>query len=485
MNELLELITALWTQDDVTYEGRFYRVRDLHARPEARPAAAPADLDRRRHAAVREDLRPAACPPVEPVLRRIAKYAKTWVPHSSATAEMVDRDWDDLRALHGRVRAAARTRCRACTRTSCTCSGPASGPRTRRRCSASTRAWTSTTGSEYYLLGEAEEVAERIRGQDRGARRRRPPHAQPAQLGPGEPRAARDATSCRGWRPDRGGRRHQPAPALPPPATGSTTRSRSSRVEPRLVVRRRHRRLPGARHPADRPARARHHGARRRCAASARRRATPGGSRRLTTWTDVAEADAAARARRAARGGPRRSAGGRSRTRARCAATSSTPRRRPTGCPTCWRWTPLVEIASADGARVVPIADFVLGQPPDGPARPGELVTGLRCRRSRGAVRRRRPVHVPQAGVARLPRDLDRRGGGGRSSSTAGSSSTRGSRSGPARRSRGGCAASSASSAGRRAGPALATVPAMEHLSPLAPDRRRPRVRATTAGTRR
>jgi len=30
------------------------------------------------------------------VLRRIAKYAKTWVPHSSATADMVKADWDKI-----------------------------------------------------------------------------------------------------------------------------------------------------------------------------------------------------------------------------------------------------------------------------------------------------------------------------------------------------------------------------------------------------
>ena len=31
------------------------------------------------------------------MLRRIAKYASTWVPHSSATAEMVAGDWAIIR----------------------------------------------------------------------------------------------------------------------------------------------------------------------------------------------------------------------------------------------------------------------------------------------------------------------------------------------------------------------------------------------------
>ena len=32
-----------------------------------------------------------------PVLRRIAKYADTWVPHSSATPEMVKADWEKVK----------------------------------------------------------------------------------------------------------------------------------------------------------------------------------------------------------------------------------------------------------------------------------------------------------------------------------------------------------------------------------------------------
>ena len=42
---------------------------------------------------------------------------------------------------------------------------------------------------EFYLLGEAEQVAERIRGQDRRPRRRGPRDPQPARLGPGAPGA--------------------------------------------------------------------------------------------------------------------------------------------------------------------------------------------------------------------------------------------------------------------------------------------------------
>ena len=188
MNELLELITALWTQDHVTYEGRFYRVHDLTLDP--KPAQRP-------HPPIwigggtqpSEKIYGQRVPTVEPVLRRIAKYAKTWVPHSSATAEMVDRDWDDLRRYmleYGRqpdemsrvysnfvhvLKPGERPEDAA--------------PLFRVYSGMDLEYW-----QRYYLLGEAEEVADRIRGEDRGAGRRRPPRAQPAQLGPGEPRAA-------------------------------------------------------------------------------------------------------------------------------------------------------------------------------------------------------------------------------------------------------------------------------------------------------
>ncbi len=43
------------------------------------------------------------------------------------------------------------------------CSGRVSARSRQRRCSEPTRAWTWTTGSSIYLLGEAEAVAARIR----------------------------------------------------------------------------------------------------------------------------------------------------------------------------------------------------------------------------------------------------------------------------------------------------------------------------------
>ena len=96
MNEMLECITALWAGDHVSYEGAFYRFEDLTIEP--RPVQHP-------HPPIwigggtqpSEKIYGQQVDTIRPVLRRIAKYASTWVPHSSATAEMVAGDWAIIR----------------------------------------------------------------------------------------------------------------------------------------------------------------------------------------------------------------------------------------------------------------------------------------------------------------------------------------------------------------------------------------------------
>ena len=96
MNEMLESITALWAGDHVTYEGQFYRFEDLTIEP--KPVQRP-------HPPIwigggtqpSEKIYGQQVDTVRPVLRRIARYASTWVPHSSATAEMVAGDWAVIR----------------------------------------------------------------------------------------------------------------------------------------------------------------------------------------------------------------------------------------------------------------------------------------------------------------------------------------------------------------------------------------------------
>lgn len=102
--EAIEVLKALWAGDDVTYEGKFYRFRNLTIDP--KPVQTP-------HPPIwigggtqpSEKVYGQTVPNIDPVLRRIARYADTWVPHSSATPEMVKGDWAKVQRFareHGR-----------------------------------------------------------------------------------------------------------------------------------------------------------------------------------------------------------------------------------------------------------------------------------------------------------------------------------------------------------------------------------------------
>jgi len=95
MNEAIEVLEALWAGDHVTYEGKYYRFRDLTIDP--KPAQLP-------HPPIwigggtqpSERIYAQTVPNIDPVLRRIARYADVWVPHSSSTPDMVKGDWDKV-----------------------------------------------------------------------------------------------------------------------------------------------------------------------------------------------------------------------------------------------------------------------------------------------------------------------------------------------------------------------------------------------------
>jgi alkanesulfonate monooxygenase SsuD/methylene tetrahydromethanopterin reductase-like flavin-dependent oxidoreductase (luciferase family) len=159
---MLESITALWAGDDVTYEGQFYRFSNLTIEP--KPVQQP-------HPPIwigggtqpSEKIYGQQVDTVRPVLRRIAKYATTWVPHSSATAEMVAGDWavireemagfgrdpDGMTKVYSNFVYVLR---------------PGESPEAA---AAKFRAFSGMDldyWREFYLLGEAEAVADRIRG---------------------------------------------------------------------------------------------------------------------------------------------------------------------------------------------------------------------------------------------------------------------------------------------------------------------------------
>ena len=162
MDEMLEAVTALWAGDDVTYRGRYYAFEHLTIDP--KPLQRP-------HPPIWigggsqpfEKVYGQTVTNIDPVLRRVAKYARTWVPHSSATADMVRGDWDKIQGYMAEL-------------------GRKPGDMTRvysnfvyvlkkgERPEAAAPHFSVFSGMDldywrdYYLLGEAEEVADKIRG---------------------------------------------------------------------------------------------------------------------------------------------------------------------------------------------------------------------------------------------------------------------------------------------------------------------------------
>jgi alkanesulfonate monooxygenase len=160
MNEAIEVVKALWAGDNVTYEGKYYRVRNLTIDP--KPAQKP-------HPPIwigggtqpSEKVYAQTVTNIDPVLRRIAKYADTWVPHSSATPEMVKGDWEKVQRF-------ARELGRDPKRIGRVYSNFIWVLKKGERPESAIPRFAVYSGMDldywrtYYLLGEAEEIAERI-----------------------------------------------------------------------------------------------------------------------------------------------------------------------------------------------------------------------------------------------------------------------------------------------------------------------------------
>jgi len=97
-SEAIEAIKALWAGDDVTFDGKYYRFQHLTIDP--KPLQLP-------HPPIwigggtqpSEKVYGQTVPDITPVLKRIAKYADTWVPHSSSTPEQVKGDWERVQTF--------------------------------------------------------------------------------------------------------------------------------------------------------------------------------------------------------------------------------------------------------------------------------------------------------------------------------------------------------------------------------------------------
>jgi len=159
--ECLEIVQALWAGDDVSYEGRYHRFRHLTIDPKPLQTPHPPiwvgggtqPSERVYHQTVRN---------IDPVLRRIARYADVWVPHSSATPEMVRGDWEKVQRFARELGRDPRGIGRVYSNFVWVL-------RRGERPESAAPYFKTYSGMDldywktYYLLGEAEEVAERIR----------------------------------------------------------------------------------------------------------------------------------------------------------------------------------------------------------------------------------------------------------------------------------------------------------------------------------
>ncbi|MBI4588404.1 MAG: TIGR03619 family F420-dependent LLM class oxidoreductase [Candidatus Rokubacteria bacterium] len=160
MDEGLEIVRALWARDRVTYQGRFYQFKDLTIEP--KPLQQP-------HPPIWigggsqpfEKVYGQTVTNIDPVLKRIARYADSWVPHSSATPEMVRGDWEKILSFSAQVGRKTPLRKVYSNFTYVLRRGErpeAAAPHFKTFSGMDLDYWRT-----YYLLGEAEELVERIR----------------------------------------------------------------------------------------------------------------------------------------------------------------------------------------------------------------------------------------------------------------------------------------------------------------------------------
>ncbi|MDJ0269925.1 MAG: TIGR03619 family F420-dependent LLM class oxidoreductase [Aigarchaeota archaeon] len=97
MDEYLVLLKMLWSACKTSFDGEFFRVRELEMLP--KPVQKP-------HPPIWigggsqpfEKIYGEQARGIERVLARVAKHADGWIPHSSATAEMAAKDWETVKS---------------------------------------------------------------------------------------------------------------------------------------------------------------------------------------------------------------------------------------------------------------------------------------------------------------------------------------------------------------------------------------------------
>lgn len=159
MDELIEAILRLFTEENVSYEGRFYKFSDITLEPRPVQSCIPVWMPGGTQPF--ERIYGQKVPDITPVLRRIAKYASVWIPHSPSTPEMVKGDWskiqDFMKQLGRKPNDLARAYCNFAYVLKRGETKESSIPKFSAISAQDVGFWEA-----HYLLGEAQEIAARI-----------------------------------------------------------------------------------------------------------------------------------------------------------------------------------------------------------------------------------------------------------------------------------------------------------------------------------
>lgn len=156
LDEYLEIVGSLWAGNRVTHRGRFYRFEDVSLDPkplqQPRPPIWLGGGSQPNRALVSN---------LEAVLKRVARFADAWVPPASASPDLVRGDWEKILAHAARGQ---RT-----TQPARVYSNFVHILKRGERLEAAEPYFRKFSGMDqdywraHYLLGEAEEVVEKIR----------------------------------------------------------------------------------------------------------------------------------------------------------------------------------------------------------------------------------------------------------------------------------------------------------------------------------